>query len=356
LFSNCDGMSTANYDALLIGWDAQGAMSYSGTATFGTFKYCSEAAQIARASLVTKWGAIIDGGLDSGCTLYAPEFIISVKTDNVGTSNNDQFTLPMITGTYDVDWGDGNTDLAQSGTQTHTYSIASTYEVKVTGGTHINFNNGGDKNKLIDIKNWGANIWTSFDSSFRGCEFITTLTATDKPNLNVLTDMDKMFTSALGFNTDISDWDMSNVESLDSFFFNNNAFNQPLNSWNISNVTIIQGMFRDCDVFNQPLNSWDTSSIIDMRNVFYNADSFDQDISSWQVTQVTLFVGFMQTATGLSTANYDALLIAWDAQGVMSYSGTVDFGGSTYTSGGAAEAARTSLISKWGAITDGGAA
>jgi hypothetical protein len=55
-----------------------------------------------------------------------------------------------------------------------------------------------------------------------------------------------------------------------------------------------------------------------------------------------------------STANYDALLIAWDAQGAMSYSGTVNFGGSTYTLGGAAEAARTSLISKWGGIIDGG--
>jgi hypothetical protein len=47
-------------------------------------------------------------------------------------------------------------------------------------------------------------------------------------------------------------------------------------------------------------------------------------------------------------------LIAWDAQGAMSYSGTVNFGTSKYTSGGAAEAARTSLISKWGGITDGG--
>ena len=36
-------------------------------------------------------------------------FIITIKTDNPGTSNDDQFTLPWI-GTYDVDWGDGNTE------------------------------------------------------------------------------------------------------------------------------------------------------------------------------------------------------------------------------------------------------
>ena len=57
-----------------------------------------------------------------------------------------------------------------------------------------------------------------------------------------------------------------------------------------------------------------------------------------------------------TTANYDATLIAWDAQGTMAFSGTVNFGGSKYTAGGAAEAARTSLISKWGGITDGGPA
>jgi hypothetical protein len=83
---------------------------------------------------------------------------------------------------------------------------------------------------------------------------------------------------------------------------------------------------------------------------------FDQNISSWDINQVSNFGNFMQSATGLSTVNYDALLIAWDAQGAMSYSGIVDFGTSQYTSGGAAEAARTSLISKWGGITDGGAA
>ncbi len=36
-------------------------------------------------------------------------FIITIKTDNPGSSGDDQFTLPWI-GTYDVDWGDGISD------------------------------------------------------------------------------------------------------------------------------------------------------------------------------------------------------------------------------------------------------
>ena len=62
------------------------------------------------------------------------------------------------------------------------------------------------------------------------------------------------------------------------------------------------------------------------------------------------------TDVTLSTPNYDALLIGWDAQGAMSFSGIVRFGSSQYTPGGAAEAARTSLIAKWGGINDGGPA
>ena len=87
-----------------------------------------------------------------------------------------------------------------------------------------------------------------------------------------------------------------------------------------------------------------------------NSDAFNQDISSWDVNQVTSLTSFMQNATGLSTANYDALLIAWDAQGAMSFSGTANFGGSKYTGGGAAATARASLVTKWGGITDGGIA
>ena len=87
-------------------------------------------------------------------------FIITIKTDNTGTSNDDQFTLPWI-GTYDVDWGDGNTETSVVDTQTHTYASAGTYDVAVTATTgRISFNNSNDALKLLDIKNWGTCAWT----------------------------------------------------------------------------------------------------------------------------------------------------------------------------------------------------
>jgi hypothetical protein len=81
----------------------------------------------------------------------------------------------------------------------------------------------------------------------------------------------------------------------------------------------------------------------------------DQDLSSWDITNVTSMTNMFNGCT-LSTTNYDAILIGWEAQGPQS--GVIfHAGNSTYTSGGAAEAARNSLINTYGwSITDGGPA
>ena len=181
------------------------------------------------------------------------------------------------------------------------------------------------------------------------------------------------------FNQDLSGWDVSGVTLWEEAFYGCGSFNGSVagwvpqgnmqeafqscgsftgtgvETWNTSAVTGLFRLFADDGVFNGNVSGWNTGNITSANRAFYNADSFDQNISGWVVPQMNLRE-FMMNSTGLSTANYDALLIAWDAQGAMSFSGTAHFGGSKYTSGGTAAAARTSLITKWGAITDGGAA
>jgi hypothetical protein len=194
------------------------------------------------------------------------------------------------------------------------------------------------------------------------------------------TNIKKMFASCTAFNTSLSTWVTSSLTNVEQAFQNCDSFNSSVanwtlngtwfrpfdncdvftgigvDTWDVSGMTSGQNLFVNCVLFNGDVSGWNTSALLTASNMFFNCDAFDQDLSAWDINQVTALNGFMQNAAGLSTANYDALLIAWDAQGAMSYSGTVNFGGSRYTSGGAAEAARTSLISKWGGIIDGGAA
>ena len=164
------------------------------------------------------------------------------------------------------------------------------------------------------------------------------------------------------FNQDIGNWDTSSVTNMGSAF-HSGSFNQDIGSWNTSNVTNMGAMFYYNSSFNQDIGSWDTSSVTNMSNMLYNADAFNQDISDWDINQVSNFSNFMQEATGLSTTNYDALLIDWEANlqsaypNGSGYTPTINasFGSSKYTSGSAAATARTSLINNFGwTISDGG--
>jgi hypothetical protein len=82
--------------------------------------------------------------------------------------------------------------------------------------------------------------------------------------------------------------------------------------------------------------------------------SFDQNLSGWVPTSVADFTNFLYDAT-LSTTNYDALLIAWEALDLVDGL-SFHAGGSKY-SAGAATTARAAIIAddSW-TISDGGQA
>ena len=101
-------------------------------------------------------------------------FIISVKTDNAGTSATNQFTLPT-TGTgyaYDIETSDGQTIIGLTSGTTITFPTAGTYDVFISGSfPQCYFNNVGDRLKLLDIKNFGIYALgsTSQENAFWGC-------------------------------------------------------------------------------------------------------------------------------------------------------------------------------------------
>ena len=88
------------------------------------------------------------------------------------------------------------------------------------------------------------------------------------------------------------------------------SFNHGIGNWDTSNVEDMRQMFNNASSFNRDIGNWDVSSVIYM-NFMFGATPFDQDISSWDVSNVITMSYMFWNGAGLSTANYDALLIAW---------------------------------------------
>ena len=130
------------------------------------------------------------------------------------------------------------------------------------------------------------------------------------------------------------------------------SFNQPVGSWNVGNVTNFTAMFKTANgPFNQDVSGWDVSSATTMEDMFWGQNDFNQDLSGWDISNVTN-MDDMLSYTGLSVANYDALLISWASQAVQS---TVTFGAVELNYSSAAASARSTLVNTYGwIITDGG--
>jgi surface protein len=197
----------------------------------------------------------------------------------------------------------------------------------------------------------------------------------------LVTNMGDMFSNANGFNQPIGSWDVSNVIIMSGMFYEATAFNQNIGSWNVSNVTGMSLMFTEADAFNQNIGAWNVSNVNNMSSMFTNATAFNQNIGAWNVSNVTnmstMFtnttafnqnigawnvsnvtnMSSMFTSAGISTANYDALLIGWAtiSPNEVPLKPNVVFSGgnSKYCNGASARNILDFTPNNW-TITDGG--
>jgi surface protein len=328
-----------------------------------------------------------------------------------GSSNADQIKLPLQSSdTYDftVDWGDGNSNTITDYNQaevTHTYSSQGQYTITINGSIKgWQFNNGGDKLKIVEISQWGCLQFGNDGYYFFGSSNLN-LTADDAPDLtettnleftfgscnnlgssgtmnnwdvSAVTNMRRMFNGTSSFNQPIGDWDVSGVKYMYCMFYGASSFNQPIGDWDVSGVTDMIGMFNgassfnqdignwdvssvtsmcdsfsDASSFNQDIGNWDVSGVIYMTQMFQHATSFNQDIGGWNVSSVTDMGGMFSGETSLFIDNYDNLLIGWSE---LNLQNNVNFdGGTSRYSAGTAAAARQHIIDDFGwSISDGG--
>ncbi|MCP4210277.1 MAG: BspA family leucine-rich repeat surface protein, partial [Halieaceae bacterium] len=231
----------------------------------------------------------------SGDSYISPEaaalatgFVTTWQTDKPGTAASDSITIPIGAGDTDftVFWGDGTSTDYTGGPATHTYASAGTYTVAIVGDfPGVNFNGGGDGDKLLSVEQWGNIAWQDLNDAFEGAENLV-INASDAPDLSGVTDLSAMFRGATSINQDLNNWDTSSVTNMSYMFSWATAFNQDISDWNTSSVTDLSNMFRGANAFNQDISGWDTSSVINMASMFQDS-AFNQDLSGWDTSSVT---------------------------------------------------------------------
>lgn len=250
-------------------------------------------------------------------TIHSQAFITTWKTDNPGVSNNNQITIPSYSGgpgDFTINWGDGTSSTFTNGIGlTHTYDVPGTYTVEITGNFHgIYFNDGGDKEKILSVDQWGSIQWASAQAAFKGCLNLDVL-ASDTPDLSLVSSMNQMFDSCSSLigTPAFNNWDVSNVTSMDSLFARCVLFNQDIGNWDVSQVTNFGAMFLQCTSFNQDIGAWDVGNARSMIFTFGDASSFNQDIGNWNLSNATSTSWMFN---GASSFNQD--ISNWDVSNV----------------------------------------
>ncbi|NKI31645.1 BspA family leucine-rich repeat surface protein [Croceivirga thetidis] len=232
-------------------------------------------------------------------------------------------TNPAFTYNYSVDWGDGNNDTNVIGDIGHTYAAPGIYVVEISGDfPSIYFNNAGDREKIIEILDWGTIIWQSMENSFYGCENLN-FDAIQAPNLSQVTSLKNTFRECTAFNGILNNWDVSTITDISGLFQECEIFNRPLDNWNTSGITDMSYTFHRARDFNEPLDNWNVSSVDNFEYFLSEASDFNQNINNWDISSATNLIG-----TFRYTGRFNQPLNNWNIENITDLTGT--FQGSAY--------------------------
>ena len=289
----------------------------------------------------------------------APEFILQMQT----TTASESITLPMTTNVdVNIDWGDGTTESVTTDSPSHTFATAGTYDIKVTGSCNaFAFNESASAPKLLHVLNGGTAFTAgSFTNGFRGC---TNLETADFAGLDTssVTSMSSVFRECSSLTSlDVSGFDTSSATTMRFTFSNCSSLTTlDVSGFDTSSVTSMFAMFRNCNSLTSlDVSGFDTSSVTSMNNMFDSCSSLTSDpgIHAFDVTALTTAENMCAGANAmLSEAEYNTILVNWEAQAVND-NVSVHFGGSSVYSGAGATARAALIADHAWTITDGGPA
>jgi surface protein len=343
-------LSTANYNSILdinTGWPSKNPQN-SLSPNFGNSQYfLGGDAEAGRNDLITNHFWTIS---DGGGVLFAFQFEVDTNNLSAGSSANNEFELPLVaTGNYNfnVDWGDASMDSINVWTdpnKLHSYAAPGTYTISISGTIEgWAFQDVGDKEKMLEITDWGplrlgnetgyffgcTNLildncndtldltgTTTLEEAFASCESITTIANVDSWDVSLVTQMNATFRSCILFDDgNIDSWNVSSVLNFSSMFNGCDVFNQDLNSWNVTNATNFGLMFKQCPLFNGNLSSWNLSNANSIGEMFRQSPAFAGDVSGWGISSNLQFIG----RAFESCANFNSDLSGWDVSSVISF-------------------------------------
>jgi trimeric autotransporter adhesin len=233
-------------------------------------------------------------------------FISGWDTNKPGILGNTNITLPLYNGgiyNFTVDWGDGSgiEHVTAWDQGVHDYGVGNDgeYTIQIDGTLQgWRFNSAGDRQKIMNITQWGNLSLGNLGNYFNGCANLNLSSISDILNLTGTTNLFGAFASCSVIEKveHINDWDMSSVTDMSYLFLGAKIFSQNLSKWDVSSVSNMFCMFNDANAFNQDIGDWDVSSVTDMTNIFSKAYAFNQDIGDWNVSSVSTMYGMFYEA------------------------------------------------------------
>jgi hypothetical protein len=205
-----------------------------------------------------------------------------------------------------VYWGDGTSSSisgASDWARFHTYADSSERVITLTGSFDRLIFYQHEPERLLDVRFWGSNAFTSFADMFRGCSQLKSFSAPDPPDTALVNDFSGTFQDAIQFNGTIGNWNVSSATNLSRMFKGARSFDQNINEWQVGSVTHFSEMFSANEmefgspnatagplhpmIFNQPLDQWNTQNGANFSKMFAGAVLFNQALENWETSEAT---------------------------------------------------------------------
>jgi surface protein len=128
-----------------------------------------------------------------------------------------------------------------------------------------------------------------------------------------LSSLEGFFFGCKNFNKEINNngsfWDTSNITNMSKLFSGAISFDSPISKWNTTKVTNMSSMFNNASSFNQTISYdssndyWNTNNVVNMSFMFFNASKFNSYIGNWNISNVTEINNMFNLATSFNNGD-----------------------------------------------------